>query len=77
VLKPNGELRIAEIVSRFSDLDAFFSVLREIGFKLVNQDDANKMFVLFDFVKTLPKKVKNSQIPTAVRLLKPCAYKKR
>ena len=33
----SGELRIAEIVSRFSDADAFFSVLREIGFKLVNQ----------------------------------------
>ncbi|CAG8751373.1 14785_t:CDS:2, partial [Dentiscutata heterogama] len=34
-LKPKGELRIAEVVSRFSDIDAFIEVLAEIGFKFV------------------------------------------
>ncbi|RUP47814.1 methyltransferase-domain-containing protein [Jimgerdemannia flammicorona] len=51
ILKPNGELKIAEVVSRFSDVDAFVDVLSAIGFDLVSKDDSNTMFILFDFVK--------------------------
>ncbi|CAG8791137.1 24904_t:CDS:2, partial [Gigaspora margarita] len=36
-LKPKGELKIAEVVSRFSDIDAFIKVLAEIGFKFVEK----------------------------------------
>ncbi|KAG9286283.1 hypothetical protein G9A89_014269 [Geosiphon pyriformis] len=36
-LKPNGELKIAEVVSRFSDMDAFVNLLGEIGFKFIDK----------------------------------------
>ncbi|KAG0232035.1 25S rRNA (adenine645-N1)-methyltransferase [Actinomortierella wolfii] len=51
VLKPNGQLKIAEVVSRFTDVDAFVAALTKLGFDLVRSDDSNKMFITFDFVK--------------------------
>ncbi|KAI8913830.1 methyltransferase-domain-containing protein [Powellomyces hirtus] len=52
ILKPNGELKIAEVISRFPDVNSFVSALAEAGFKATKQDDSNKMFILFDFVKS-------------------------
>ncbi|RUS20258.1 methyltransferase-domain-containing protein [Endogone sp. FLAS-F59071] len=51
ILKPNGELKIAEVISRFPDVDAFVDVLEKLGFDLVSKDDSNTMFILFNFVK--------------------------
>ncbi|KAJ3284089.1 25S rRNA (adenine645-N1)-methyltransferase [Borealophlyctis nickersoniae] len=51
IMKPKGELKIAEVVSRFPDIDRFVDALKEVGFTLVRKDDSNKMFILFDFVK--------------------------
>ncbi|CAG8724960.1 8569_t:CDS:2 [Cetraspora pellucida] len=61
-LKPKGELKIAEVVSRFSDIDSFIEVLAEIGFQFVKKDNTNKMFVILDFVKSKPKIIKPNQI---------------
>ncbi|KAJ3158374.1 25S rRNA (adenine645-N1)-methyltransferase [Geranomyces michiganensis] len=52
VLKVGGELKIAEVVSRFPDVPAFVNALVDVGFRLVKQDASNKMFILFDFVKS-------------------------
>ncbi|CAG8565258.1 16251_t:CDS:2 [Funneliformis mosseae] len=77
VLKPSGELKIAEVVSRFSDINSFIEVLAELGFKLIKKDDTNVMFIMLDFVKTKPRKTKKSKLYHAKDLLKPCVYKKR
>ncbi|KAG2369966.1 methyltransferase-domain-containing protein [Suillus spraguei] len=34
VLKPGGELKIAEVASRFTDVDAFVSLINSVGFKM-------------------------------------------
>ncbi|KAF9431140.1 25S rRNA (adenine645-N1)-methyltransferase [Podila epigama] len=54
VLKPNGQLKIAEVISRFTDVDAFVDALKAIGFELRHSDSSNKMFIMFDFVKPDP-----------------------
>ncbi|KAF9197506.1 25S rRNA (adenine645-N1)-methyltransferase [Haplosporangium sp. Z 27] len=51
VLKTNGQLKIAEVISRFTDVDAFVSALKALGFELKHSDSSNKMFILFDFIK--------------------------
>jgi hypothetical protein len=51
VLKEGGELKIAEVVSRFSDVDAFIEIMSDLGFEFMDKDDTNKMFILLDFVK--------------------------
>ncbi|KAI1305765.1 25S rRNA (adenine645-N1)-methyltransferase [Mortierella claussenii] len=51
VLKPNGQLKISEVISRFTDVDAFVDALKALGFELKNSDSSNKMFIMFDFIK--------------------------
>ncbi|KAI9091722.1 methyltransferase-domain-containing protein [Phlyctochytrium arcticum] len=51
ILKPGGELRIAEVISRFPDVPAFLRALEEVGFTVNRTDDSNKMFILFECVK--------------------------
>lgn len=51
VLKEGSELKIAEVISRFSDVDAFIELMDELGFEFMDKDDSNKMFILLDFVK--------------------------
>ncbi|KAJ2958688.1 hypothetical protein NQZ79_g5710 [Umbelopsis isabellina] len=51
VLKEGGELKVAEVISRFSDVDAFIQLMEELGFEFMDKDDSNKMFILLDFVK--------------------------
>lgn len=51
VLKVGGELKIAEVVSRFSDVDTFVSLLEELGFDFMDKEDDNKMFVMMYFTK--------------------------
>lgn len=67
----SGELKIAEVKSRFAEYSSFIKSMRKMGFDVIHQDDSNKMFVLFDFLKTARK---SEVIPVA---LKPCLYKKR
>ncbi|KAG0310777.1 25S rRNA (adenine645-N1)-methyltransferase, partial [Podila horticola] len=46
-----GQLKISEVISRFTDVDAFVSALKTIGFELRDSDSSNKMFIMFNFVK--------------------------
>ncbi|KAH9482367.1 Uracil phosphoribosyltransferase [Psilocybe cubensis] len=52
ILKPGGELHIAEVTSRFTDIEQFQNLLGSIGFRLKNIDDSRSShFTLFEFVK--------------------------
>ncbi|KAG0253842.1 25S rRNA (adenine645-N1)-methyltransferase [Mortierella polycephala] len=60
VLKPNGKLKISEVISRFTDVDAFVEALKTLGFELKDSDSSNKMFIMFDFVKPDPNLANSS-----------------
>lgn len=77
VLKPGGILKVAEVASRINDTAQFTKSLARLGFKLQNEDATNKMFVMFDFIKSKEsvKLVPSNQLEGLS--LKPCIYKKR
>ncbi|KAJ6509909.1 methyltransferase-domain-containing protein [Mycena vitilis] len=80
ILKHDGELKIAEVASRFTDVEEFSKLVTSIGFKLKSKDDANTHFTLFEFRKVacVGKKEKEwSAIKTKGKVLKPCEYKRR
>ncbi|KAJ3099098.1 25S rRNA (adenine645-N1)-methyltransferase [Phlyctochytrium planicorne] len=56
ILKVGGELKIAEVTSRFPDVEEFIGILTSLGFKLKSKDDKNKMFIIFNFIKQQGKK---------------------
>lgn len=78
VLKPKGILQVAEVKSRFETeslggIGGFVSSMRQMGFDLKHKEDEhNKMFALFEFVKTSRKPSKDVSIE-----LKACEYKRR
>lgn len=37
VLKEGGELKVAEVISRFSDVDAFIQLMEELGFEFMDK----------------------------------------
>ncbi|KAJ3851442.1 ribosomal RNA-processing protein 8 [Lentinula lateritia] len=80
ILKPNGELKIAEVTSRFRKLENFVSLVSSIGFKLKSKDERNSHFTLFEFRK-VPRGFKTSKewdiIFSKADTLKPCEYKRR
>ncbi|XP_046853237.1 ribosomal RNA-processing protein 8-like [Xenia sp. Carnegie-2017] len=74
ILKHGGILKVAEVVSRFENLEEFITMVSTFGYNLLRKDETNKMFVQFEFEKSL----KNTQRPKLPSLLlKPCLYKKR
>ncbi|OCH90736.1 hypothetical protein OBBRIDRAFT_584527 [Obba rivulosa] len=80
VLQPGGELKIAEVASRFTDVDDFASLVNSIGFRLKSKDDSNTHFTLFEFKKTArkPKSEKEWEgLLSRGSILKPCEYKRR
>ncbi|KAI9630679.1 hypothetical protein KEM48_013707 [Puccinia striiformis f. sp. tritici PST-130] len=66
ILKSNGELRIAEVTSRFIDVDLFISFIKSIGFSNPTKDQSNTHFILFKF-KKLPL-IKNQNHPSAANV---------
>ena len=68
-----GLLKIAEVKSRIENIGQFIRTLQGLGFKLLDKDESNKMFILFDFRKT----AKPSKRPPPAYELKPCLYKRR
>ncbi|KAF1324038.1 Ribosomal rna-processing protein, partial [Globisporangium splendens] len=79
VLKPNGVLKVAEVKSRFENeslggIQGFVDRMQQMGFDLKHRDERNKMFALFEFVKSRTRKpdAKNVHIE-----LKACEYKRR
>ena len=69
----SGSLRIAEVVSRIEDLDAFIAFVEGSGFSITQRDQSNNVFVRIDFEKTAGKFGAGPPAPQ----LKPCVYKKR
>ncbi|KAK3921210.1 Ribosomal RNA-processing protein 8 [Frankliniella fusca] len=74
VLKNGGMLMIAEVESRFEDVDNFTSAMVHFGFQLKKKDLSNQMFIFMDFKKTR-KVSKTGKLPALT--LEPCVYKKR
>jgi ribosomal RNA-processing protein 8 len=70
-------LRIAEVISRFEDVKQFVNVLQTLGFRVKRRDDSNKMFILFDCVKTSDSCPKAVQEASKSQLMKACIYKRR
>ncbi|KAG0705508.1 methyltransferase-domain-containing protein [Suillus ampliporus] len=80
ILKPGGELKIAEVASRFTDADEFVSLISSIGFKMKAKDDHNSHFTLFEFKKVARASRTDkewSKVMSKGDILKPCEYKRR
>lgn len=79
VLKPNGVLQVAEVKSRFETeslggIQGFVDKMAQLGFDSRKKPDANnKMFALFEFVKSPSRKPQ----PKVSIELKACEYKRR
>ncbi|KAK0491098.1 methyltransferase-domain-containing protein [Armillaria novae-zelandiae] len=80
VLRPDGELKVAEVASRFGDDKQFISLITSIGFRLSSKDASNTHFTSFEF-KKVPRKPKTDKEWTSIlskgNILKPCEYKRR
>nr|XP_045605845.1 uncharacterized protein LOC123762992 [Procambarus clarkii] len=74
VLKEGGVMKIAEVESRFGDVQEFVNVLKKFGFHCVHKDTNGKYFFLFEFKKN--RKLKKTTVLPDI-ILKPCIYKKR
>eukprot|EP00741_Cyanophora_paradoxa_P015096 tig00020848_g14567.t1 len=74
VLKPKGELKVAEVVSRIQNIEQLSKEICMLGFKLVSVDESSKFFVFMDFVKQASAKPPAKEVSLS---LKPCLYKKR
>lgn len=61
ILKPNGEIWIAEIKSRFVDNDTteFVKILKSLGLFHKNTDDTNKMFIRMEYFKPNKEYIEN------------------
>lgn len=71
----SGQLKIAEVESRFDDIKKFIENVRKCGFEMENKDLSNNLFYFINFKKNRSiDKIKNS-VPDFS--LKPCLYKKR
>ncbi|XP_011298661.1 ribosomal RNA-processing protein 8 [Fopius arisanus] len=75
VLKKDGILKIAEVESRFDNIDEFITLLASFGFKNKWKDLSHNLFYFMDFKKISDVIVKNQKLPQLT--LKPCLYKKR
>ncbi|CAG9859360.1 unnamed protein product [Phyllotreta striolata] len=74
VLKIGGVLKIAEVESRFEDVEQFIKGVQHFGFKSMWKDLSHNLFYFLDFKKEKDVRNKN-KLPTLSLL--PCLYKKR
>ncbi|KAI0265153.1 methyltransferase-domain-containing protein [Gloeopeniophorella convolvens] len=80
ILRPGGELKIAEVASRFTDVHQFHSLVKSFGFRHRSTDDSNTHFTLFEFQKVGRKSRSEKEwrkILAKSEILKPCEYKRR
>jgi ribosomal RNA-processing protein 8 len=75
ILKLNGQIKIAEVSSRFEDIKVFIDFVQKCGFELVSQDLNKNLFYFLNFKKVHDVNSINKKIPDYS--LKPCLYKKR
>ncbi|XP_077300605.1 uncharacterized protein LOC143921267 [Arctopsyche grandis] len=74
ILKIGGLLKIAEVESRFENIDQFVSDIQKYGFSLIKKDFNNELFYFIDLKKENEVKKRN-KLPQLN--LNPCLYKKR
>ncbi|XP_042870697.1 ribosomal RNA-processing protein 8-like [Penaeus japonicus] len=74
VLKKGGIMKVAEVESRFTNLNDFLLNVSRLGFHCTQKDVQQKYFYMFDFKKNRDCK-KAKDVPEIA--LKPCMYKKR
>lgn len=86
IVRPFGELIIAEVTSRFTNKKEFIEIVESLGFKFEKEDSSNTHFIIFTFHKkpssqwTLPYSTQaelDSIIENGQTILKPCIYKRR
>ncbi|XP_028047095.1 ribosomal RNA-processing protein 8 isoform X2 [Monomorium pharaonis] len=75
VLKINGILKIAEVESRFENVNDFIKLLRGYGFKNTWKDLSHNLFYFMDFKKQEDITMKRKNLSPIT--LKSCLYKKR
>ncbi|XP_053658471.1 ribosomal RNA-processing protein 8 [Anopheles marshallii] len=75
VLKVGGAMKIAEVSSRFDDVNVFISNVKKCGFTLENKDLKHSLFYFFNFKKE--RTVLKGSTNIKQFSLKPCLYKKR
>ncbi|KAF5286179.1 hypothetical protein FQR65_LT12937, partial [Abscondita terminalis] len=73
VLKMKGKLLIAEVESRFENVNVFIKSMHASGFINTSKDFSHNLFFFLDFVKQ--SDISRSNLPDIN--LKPCLYKKR
>lgn len=80
ILKPSGQLWIAEVESRFPEkqdgVDEFADALLSVGFRVSEKILNKKVFIILYATKVAPKAGDKGPKP-ALPILKPCLYKKR
>ena len=78
ILRLNGTLRIAEVESRFLNVDAFVTLLSTVGFELTKREADQKYFLLFSFEKRQRfEGDADTVVGEGAKVLKACRYKKR
>lgn len=76
ILKTDGILIVAEIVSRIVSIDNFIHIFELLGFKLFKEKNIKNYFALFVF--RLQNKTEKIEFNNDnFEILKPCLYKKR
>jgi len=68
-------LKIAEVASRFKDVEDFIKLLHRYGFKNTWKDLSHNLFYFMNFKKEEDISMKRKNLPPIT--LKPCLYKKR
>ncbi|KAG8896133.1 25S rRNA (adenine645-N1)-methyltransferase [Tulasnella sp. 408] len=83
ILKDTGELKVAEVTSRFTNPKDFISLVESLGFQLIKQEQPTTHFTLFDFKVSAPPnppisaKDWKAMLKKGTTILKPCEYKRR
>lgn len=77
VLKKDGILKIAEVESRFDNIDEFIKLLKIYGFSNTWKDLSKNLFYFLDFkkIKDITTNSNRNKLPKIT--LKSCLYKKR
>jgi Hypothetical methyltransferase len=71
----SGHIKIAEVSSRFQNVNHFIRDVQNCGFALVSKDLDDKLFYFFNFKKVKPFDSDNKKLREFS--LAPCLYKKR
>ncbi|KAH7100680.1 methyltransferase-domain-containing protein [Auriculariales sp. MPI-PUGE-AT-0066] len=80
VLKNTGKFKVAEVTSRFKDVDKFVELVEKVGFKLLSKRTPSTHFTLFEFRRLPDRPVSEkawAELTAQQSILQPCEYKRR